>query len=319
MSSPSILVFSPVPGEAAAYVELLRKGAPDVTLHMATARDEVGPAAADAEVLLGWKFPQGLTGSMPRLRWIHKISAGVEDMLTDLARRTDLIVSRTDGSVIAPRMVEYVLGAIFATTQRFPRAWSQARARIWQAYLVGRASGRTVGVAGLGDIGAKIALALHHNGMRVVGWRRSDGPAPQGVESVYRGKSELHLFLSACDFVVSVLPATEETNDVFDAAAFAAMKYGAVFINVGRGNSVDEDALADALETGGIAGAVLDVFKTEPLPVESRLWGLGNLMMTPHVSGPLMPEDVISSFLDNLARFRAGERLHKLVDAGRGY
>lgn len=319
MSSPSILVYSPVPGEAAAYAQLLQKAVPDVTLHMATARDEVSPAAAKAEILLGWKFPEGLATSMPRLRWIQKISAGVEDMLTDIACRPDLMVSRTDGSVIAPRMVEYVLGVILATTQQFPRAWSQARERVWEPYLVGLASGRTVGVAGLGDIGAKIAQTLHLNGMKVVGWRRSDGPTPQGVETVYRGNAEFHPFLSACDFVVSVLPATEETNDVFDANAFAAMMPEAVFINVGRGNSVDEAALADALTAGVIAGAVLDVFKVEPLPADSRLWGLGNLIMTPHVSGPLMPEDVINSFLANLSRFRAGERLHKLVDISRGY
>lgn len=319
MSSPSILVYSPVPGEAAAYAELLRKAAPDVTLHVATAREQVSPAAAEAEILLGWKFPQGLTVSMRRLRWIHKISAGVEDMLTELARIPDLIVSRTDGSAIAPRMVEYVLGAIFATTQQFPRAWSQAKDGVWQPYLVDRASGKTVGVAGLGDIGAKIALALNVNGMNVVGWRRSDGSPPQGVEKVYRGKREFQRFVSVCDFVVSVLPATDDTNDVFDADAFAAMKPGTVFINVGRGNSVDEDALADALSTGMIAGAVLDVFKVEPLPSSSRLWGLRNLLITPHVSGPLLPEDVISSFLANLARFQAGTPLQKLVDAGRGY
>ncbi|HTV71255.1 MAG TPA: D-2-hydroxyacid dehydrogenase [Rhizobiaceae bacterium] len=240
-------------------------------------------------------------------------------MAGDLVRDPALMVSRTDGSAIAPRMVEYVLGAIYATTQQFPRAWAQARDRAWRPYLVGRASGKVVGVAGLGDIGALIALALNRNGMRVVGWRRSKAPLPDGVDKVYHGADELPAFASACDFLVSVLPATDQTKRIFDADIFAAMKREAVFINVGRGHSVDEDALADALEGDVIAGAVLDVFEREPLPTESRLWGLKNLTITPHVSGPLLPEDVISSFLENLARFRAGQPLHKLVDRRRGY
>lgn len=216
-------------------------------------------------------------------------------------------------------MIEYVLGAIFAMTQQFPRAWAQSRQRVWQSYLVGRASGKVAGVAGLGDIGTLVALALHRNGMRVVGWRRSEAPVPAGVEKVYRGAGELAAFASACDFVVSVLPATDDTKCIFGSDVFAAMKPEAVFINVGRGHSVDEDALADALEGKRIAGAVLDVFQREPLPPESRLWDIDGLMMTPHVSGPLLPEDVIPSFLENLARFGAGQPLHKLVDRRLGY
>jgi phosphoglycerate dehydrogenase-like enzyme len=119
--------------------------------------------------------------------------------------------------------------------------------------------------------------------------------------------------------VVSVLPATDDTKCIFGSDVFAAMKPEAVFINVGRGHSVDEDALADALEGKRIAGAVLDVFQREPLPPESRLWDIDGLMMTPHVSGPLLPEDVIPSFLENLARFGAGQPLHKLVDRRLGY
>lgn len=319
MTKSSILVYSPVSGEAAAYACLLRGTFADVELFEASTPEEAGSATERADILLGWKFPQGLIASMPKLRWVHKISAGVEDVVDDLVRNPALMVSRTDGSAIAPRMVEYVLGAILAMTQQFPRAWAQSRQRVWQPYLVGRASGKVVGVAGLGDIGARIALALHRNGMRVVGWRRSEAPVPEGVEKVYRGGSELAAFASACDFLVSVLPATDDTRCIFGADVFAAMKPESVFINIGRGHCVDEDALADALEGNGIAGAVLDVFQREPLPAESRLWDIENLVMTPHVSGPLLPEDVVPSFLENLARFRVGQSLHKLVDRRLGY
>jgi len=215
-------------------------------------------------------------------------------------------------------MVEYTLGAIYATTQQFPRAWAQARQRVWQPYLVERASGKVAGVAGLGDIGAQVALALKRNGMRVVGWRRSEAPRPEGVERVYRGPDQLAAFASECDFLISVLPATDDTRRIFAADIFKAMRPEAVFINIGAG-TVSTIMPGDALEKGIIAGAVLDVFEREPLPSVSRLWGLQNLMITPHVSGPILPEDVLSSFLENLTRFQAGEPLHKLVDGSRGY
>lgn len=319
MSGPTILVYSPKPGESTTYAALLRRAVPELDVLDAATPEAAAASSSKAEILLGWKFPSGLIGSMPGLRWIHKISAGVEDVVDELRRNPSLMVSRTDGSAIAPRMIEYTLGAIYASTQQFRRAWALKRERVWQPYLVGRASGKVVGVAGLGDIGVEVAQALHRNGMRVIGWRRSEAPVPEGVEKVYRGLEELPAFAAHCDFLVSILPATDGTRRVFDAAVFAAMKKEAVFINIGRGHSVDEDALTDALENGVIAGAVLDVFEREPLPPESRLWDVDGLMMTPHVSGPLLPEDVISSFLENLARFRAGQPLLKLVDPGRGY
>lgn len=319
MTTPVILVYSPVPNEAATYAKLLRQSIAGVVLFEATTAEEAAAHLDDIEILIGWKFPENLIDNAPNLRWVHKISAGVEDVLCNLARRPELILSRTDGSAIAPRMVEYVLGTIYAKTQQFHRASAQAKGRVWQPYLVGRASGRTVGVAGLGDIGIRIAQAINRNGMRVVGWRRSDAPLPEGIDKVYRGDGELKSFVAECDFIVSVLPATKDTKHTFAADVFSAMKAEAFFINIGRGDSVDENALADAIENKTIAGAALDVFAIEPLPTDSRLWDLENLVITPHISGPLVPEDVVSSFLENLNCYRVGEPLHKRVDPVRGY
>lgn len=315
----NILVLSPDAGEAEKYRGLLESALPqDVRVHAGTSTDP-GPRLADAEILFGWKYPPELIARASALRWVHKISAGVEDVVGACRSHPSARLTRTDGIIIAPRMVEYVLAAVFVTSQNLMRAVRQQAERRWASYAVGRASGQTIGVAGLGDIGLEIARSLHRNGMRVLGWRRSMGPPPDGVERVYAGNEELAAFVSECAFVVSVLPATAETDRIFNADVFAAMRPDATFINVGRGLSVDEDALAQALASGQLAGAVLDVFRTEPLPATSPLWSSEKVIITPHVSGPIIPEDVVPFFVENFRSYRAGKSLLREVDLARGY
>lgn len=315
---PRILVYTPASSDAETYAGLIRARFPDADLAAASSAETAADVIAAVEVLFGYGFPPGLLKDAPRLRWIHKASAGVEDVIYAPERPPGLRLTRTDGAAIAPRMVEYVLGAIFHFTQDFARAARQQRERRWAGYKVDRAEGKTVGVAGLGDIGSAVARRLAANGMHVVGWRRSSGLV-DGVERAFAGRPQLTDFVGRCDFVVAVLPATRETDRLFDADVFAAMRPGAVFINVGRGNSVDEDALASALRTGHLRGAALDVFAAEPLPTASPLWDLENVLITPHVSGPLVPEDVVGGFLENLARYQAGLPLLRAVDLTQGY
>jgi phosphoglycerate dehydrogenase-like enzyme len=316
---PPLLVFSPEAAQAQHYLELLHRDRPALRVAAASTLADALIAGAEAEILLGWRFPAGLVEAMPKLRWVHKISAGVEDLVLGGGLPPGVRLTRSDGAAIAPRMVEYVLGAIYMKTQRFERAWRQQARRHWELYMIDLAAGRkTVGVAGLGDIGGTIARSLTANGMRVVGWRRAP-VAAEGVERVYAGREELADFVAECDFVVAVLPTTLETAGVFSAEVFAAMRPEAVFINIGRGASVDEAALIEALETGRIAGAVLDVFAEEPLPPDSPLWGMQQVTITPHVSGPLIAEDVLPLFLQNLRRYAAGEPLLREVDLERGY
>lgn len=316
---PPVLVFSPEVAEAQHYLELLHRDRPALRVTAASTLTDALGTGAEAEILLGWRFPAGLVGALPKLRWVHKISAGVEDLALGGTLPPGVRLTRTDGAAIAPRMVEYVLGAIYMKTQRFERAWRQQARRHWELFMVDLAAGRkTVGVAGLGDIGGTIARALSANGMRVVGWRRA-AVAAEGVERVYAGIEELPDFVAECDFVVSVLPTTQETAGVFSQKIFAAMRPEAIFINIGRGASVDERALIAALRQGRIAGAVLDVFAEEPLPPESPLWGMEQVTITPHISGPLIPEDVLPLFLRNLRRYAAGEPLLREIDLERGY
>ena len=160
--------------------------------------------------------------------------------------------------------------------------------------------------------------AVHDNGMRVLGWRRTRTEC-NSVERVYAGREELVPFVAACDFVVIVLPATAATKELFSSEVFSAMKPSAYLINVGRGAAVDEEALARAILDGQIAGAALDVFVDEPLPPTSPLRGIEQILITPHVSGPIVPEDVVGCFLDNLGNYKRGEPLQRQVDRSRGY
>jgi glyoxylate/hydroxypyruvate reductase len=316
--SPRILVHSPREGEARRYADLIRGQFPEACIATSTNAEEAGREAGDTEILVGWFFPRSIFAQAPGLRWIHKVSAGVEDVAFHPDLRPEVILTRTDGACIAPRMVEYVLGAIFAVVQQFPRAWQQQRERHWQQYPVGIARGSTVGIAGIGDIGSAVARAVQSNGMRAIGWRRSPVTS-DCVERVYAGKAELGAFAAACDFLVIVLPATTETRNIFDGGVFSVMKKTAWLINVGRGSVVDESALARALTAGAPGGAVLDVYAEEPLPQTSPLWSMENVLMTPHVSGPIVPEDVVACFLDNYRRYRRNEPLHRRIDRSRGY
>jgi glyoxylate/hydroxypyruvate reductase A len=311
-------VHSPRNGEAQRYADLIRATCPDADIVISTNPVEAEQAIHETEILLGWFFPPAMFSKAERLRWIHKVSAGVDDVASNPDIPPEVTLTRTDGLMIAPRMVEYVLGSIFAIVQRFPQAWKQQRERRWQSFPVGLARGKTVGVAGLGDIGGAVARAVHANGMRVVGWRRTPTEC-SSVDRVYAGRQELVPFVAVCDFVVIVLPATAATKGLFSSEVFSAMKPSAYLINVGRGAAVDEEALALAIRDGRIAGAALDVFVDEPLPASSPLWEFEHILITPHVSGPVVPEDVIGCFLDNLGNYLRGEPLQRQVDRRRGY
>ncbi|MGH8617000.1 MAG: D-2-hydroxyacid dehydrogenase [Burkholderiales bacterium] len=322
--SPRLLVYSPKKaGEAEQYATLVRARYPDVDLVWADTPEGFERQIAAAEVLLGWQFPAGFAARAPQLRWIHKISAGVDDLAGKLP--ASMILTRSDGALIAPRMVEYVLGCVFGHAQRFSQAWRQQQTRTWAKYIPDLAAGKTAGVAGLGDIGRKIAYALHRNGLRVTGWRRTAPAAAEtiaGVDRIYAGPGGADgfpAFLAECDYLVLVLPLTPATRGLIDARTLAMLKAGAYVINVGRGPLIDEAALCAALGAGRLSGAALDVFVQEPLAADSPLWGLENVFMTPHVSGPVIPEDVVGHFVENLARYRAGQPLASRVEPARGY
>ncbi|MFO7312417.1 MAG: D-2-hydroxyacid dehydrogenase [Bacillota bacterium] len=315
---PQLLVYYRDPRRAQTVRDIVQARFPDLTIHTASTPEEAEPVLDKVEIITGWGVPPALLSKAKRLRWFHKLAAGVDDVVLSGALPPGVILTRTDGRVFARRMAEYVIAYILAFCQDVRRILAQQARREWKPFLTATAAGRTLGVAGVGDIGQEVARLASALGMRVVGWRRSQGHV-EGVERMYAGRDELPAFLREADFVALVLPLTPETRGLFDAQAFAAMKPGAYLINVGRGAVVDEQALLDALRSGRLAGAALDVFAQEPLPPDHPLWSMDNVYVTPHISGPTVPEEVCRPLLENLDRYLRGEPLAKQVALDRGY
>jgi len=315
---PEVLVYHINPQRARSVQDGVRARFPNLTVHVASTPAEAETVVDRVEIIAGWGFPSGLLARAGRLRWFHKLAAGVDDVVLSGALPAGVILTRTDGRVFAGRMAEYVLAYILAFCQGIRRCLAQQQTHKWEPFLTRLAAGSTVGVAGVGDIGREVARKAAALGMRVVGWRRSPGPV-EGIEKMYFGPDQFHAFLGEADFVVVVLPLTAATRGLFDAAAFAAMRPGAYLINVGRGPIVDEQALLDALRSGRLAGAALDVFAEEPLPPSHPLWDMENVFVTPHLSGLALPEEVCQPFLDNLDRYLRGKPLDKQVALEQGY
>jgi len=313
---PAVLVYHP--DEADVYARLINvpRGR-DVAIHVATTEAEAAAHIADVEVIYAWKLPPALYGKARRLRWVQAMGAGVDWALEapDLRRR--VIVTRAPG-VFGPWMSEYVIGWCAWVTQRMETYRALQRERRWNdRVLPERLRGRTLTLVGTGDIGGEIARVARAVGMHVVGVSRTGRRVPH-VDRVYR-TAHLHRALSAADFVVVVLPLTPATRGLIDAKALAAMGPGAWLLNIGRGPLVDEAALLDALRSRRIAGAILDVFAIEPLPADHPLWGLDNVVVTPHIAGPDVAEEIAPVFAENLARYLAGRPLRYVVDRRRGY
>ena len=180
-------------------------------------------------------------------------------------------------------------------------------------------TGATLAIVGFGRIGAEVGRLAKAHGMRVIGVRARPAPSPHADEVV--GMDSLNDALGQADYVLNVLPLTDVTRGLFNNNIFTAMKKGAYLINTGRGHIVDEDALATALESGQLGGATLDVFATEPLPTDSPLWGMSNVVITPHTAGDAENwEDAVTDlFCDNMTRWIDGTPLENIVDPARGY
>ena len=312
---PGILVYHP--DEADTYARLINvpRGR-DVVIHVAATEADAAAHIADVEVIYAWKLPPALYGKARRLRWLQAMGAGVDwALVPDLRRR--VIVTRAPG-VFGSWMSEYVIGWCSWVSQRMETYRAAQRERRWIGDVMPeRLRGRTLTLVGIGDIGGEIARVARAVGMRVVGVSRSGRRVPH-VDRVHR-TVHLHRALSAADFVVVVVPLTPATRGLIDATALAAMRPDAWLLNIGRGAVVDDAALVAALRTRRIAGAILDVFPSEPLPPEHPLWRLENAVITPHIAGPSTAEEIAPVFNDNLARWLSDQPLHHIVDRRKGY
>jgi glyoxylate/hydroxypyruvate reductase A len=309
----SVLVYHP--DDAARYAALVKAPA-GVRVHVAATPAEAAPVVPEIDVLYAWGFPRDLYPEAARLTWLQAMAAGVEwALVPEMPAR--VVVTRAPG-IFGPWMAEYAIGWSAWVTQRVQTYRDAQQRRQWiGTTMPDRLHGKTMAVVGLGDIGRAIARAARALGMRVVGVSRSGAPVA-GVERVYRPRA-VGQALAQADFAVVVLPLTPSTRGLIGASEIAALKRDAWLLNLGRGPVIDQPALVEALRARRIGGAVLDVFTEEPLPRDHPLWGLDNVVITPHVSGPSVPEEIAPIFADNLRRWLSGRRLRHVVDRRRGY
>lgn len=292
--------------------------------HRPDAEDELTDATravwARAEGTLALDLPAPVGELAPKLRWIQAIGAGI-DHLDGAGIPDDIVITNAAGVAAAP-IAEFAIGRLLSWWKRLPELDAAQAEHRWSAKFGRTVDGLTLGVIGLGAIGTAVAVRARAFGMTVIGTRRSyqEGQDHPAVDEL-RGTADLHDVLARCDAVVVSAPGTPETENLFDADAFAVMKPGAVFCNVGRGSLVDEPALIAALESGHLGAAILDVTREEPLPADDPLWSAPNILISPHCSAAQdrYTETLLALFADNLGRFTRGESLRNVVDRAAGY
>ena len=307
--------------EAEIYRQALVRAGLGSELDIQALRFDQQPSAeqlACTEFMLARQAPPGLLANMPRLRWIQAITAGVEGWTCLADLRPDIALTCARGTHRV-QMPENILGALFHLTKPYSQATLDQRERRWTRRVSELLAGKTLGILGLGEIGRELAAKAEALELRVIGTRRTPNPVPH-VDKVYAPEATDEV-LAQSDFVLLLLPLTPETEDFMNARRFKAMRPSAYLLNFGRGGTVVDADLVEAVQTKTIAGAVLDVYRKEPLPVEHPFWTTAGITVLPHIGGLEAHRDqiVAALFADNARRFLAGDALRELVDRSRGY
>jgi phosphoglycerate dehydrogenase-like enzyme len=303
---------------------VLEEAGPGVRYTIGTGPGDFAAApAADAVFVcsLGRSALEPVLALTPTTGWVHSRAAGLDSLLHPALVDSHVVLTNGRG-VFSRSLAEFTIASLLYFARDFPRLLRNQRRGAWEPFEPLDLSGRTLGIVGYGDIGRAIAEPAHRLGMRVLALRRRPGltGADPWVDETLPAE-ELEALVRRADDVVVAAPLTPDTRGLLGAAAIGAMKPGAVLVNVGRGPVVDETALARALGERKLRGAALDVFETEPLPADSPLWALDNVLLSPHCADntPGWLEAAMRAFLANLERFRRGEKLLNLVDKRLGY
>ncbi|MGB3328100.1 MAG: D-2-hydroxyacid dehydrogenase [Thermomicrobiales bacterium] len=294
-------------------------------IDVAIGNPKVPADIADADMVIAWWLSEDGLAAAKRLRWLHVGAAGVEQILEVPGFRERSLILTNSSGISAPNMAEHAIALMLGFARKFPSLYRSQAERHWQDWDAGHNTfeigGQTVVLVGLGAIGQAIAVRARALGMHVVGVRRTaDGATPDGVDEVV-ALADLDSALGRADHVINSLPDTLQTSRMFDAQRFAAMKPGAYIYNLGRGTTIDHEAMIAALESGHLAGAGLDVTDPEPLNEDSVLWGMPNVFITAHTSGnsPMVRERLIDLCVEQVRRYVAGEALLNVVDQAEGY
>jgi phosphoglycerate dehydrogenase-like enzyme len=255
----------------------------------------------------------------PRLRWLQATSAGIGQMVKRVGLDRSNIVLTTASGVHARPLADFCLMAMLMFAKDYARMEREKRAKGWDRYCGEELTGKTLAIVGLGRVGQEVARHGKRMDMRVVGTRRSSAPVPD-VDELFL-PADLHAMLREADFLVLAAPHTPETEGIIGEAELALLKPTAVLINIGRGALVDEDALVQALGEKRLAGAALDVFRTEPPPEDSPLWDMPNVIVSPHSASTVTQENarITELFCDNLRRYIKGQPLRNVLDTKKLY
>jgi phosphoglycerate dehydrogenase-like enzyme len=301
---------------ADAYRELVEAARlPELRITSAATASAVEPAAAAADVVLGEpSLVREVLLRLPNLQWVQATWAGVEPLL-DPSLRRDYTLTNARG-VFGSLMSEYVFGYLLAHERKIFEKRASQLAGTWDPAHPGTLRGKRIGLLGVGSIGAALARTAKHFGMHVKGYTRASRDCHDVDEYFHDDRAA---FAADLDYLVSIVPNTAATVRLVDATLLAALPPRAVFVNPGRGNVVDEAALADALQSGRLAGAVLDVFQQEPLPPDHVFWRTPNVLITSHTAAISFPKDIAPVFIENYRRLIAGEPLKFRVDFDAGY
>ena len=296
------------------YQGILSKKLPQLKIHSAARPEETLDFVERAEIILSWKIPDELLERARRLKWFSSTAAGNEDLIKNPHLPEKVIL--TKATVYGEMMAEYVFAYLFYFCRDVAKYFEDQKKRLWGQKRPERLRGKVMGILGLGSVGKEIAKRGKQFGMDVLGVKRIPEPV-ENVDRVFRS-DDLRKMIPLVDYLINVLPLTPETYHLLGEKELSLMKEGALLFSMGRGKTIDEKALEKVLRNKKI-WAVLDVFEKEPLPPGSKLWGLRNVIITPHVSGINLPEEICEEFIKNYERWVRGEPLIGLVDRRKGY
>ena len=303
-------------------VAQVQRMAADYRVVITLDHDKVDALLPDIEIVVG-DFPRELLHEAPKLRWWQQWYAGVDWLLSHPeAAALDFTLTNMSGLHAIP-ITEHIFAMLLGFARDLPNVVRAQQRKEWIRHDrddVFELAGQTMVLIGVGGIGSHTAQVANALGMRVIAVRRRPAQQVPGIERTV-GIDQLHDVLPQADFVVNTLPLTGETQQLIGEAELRAMKTTAYLVNIGRGSTMDEEALIRALQEGWIAGAGLDVFASEPLPPDSPLWEMDNVIVSPHYAGQTnhYDERAIEIFLDNLDRYLSGEPLINVVDKRLGY
>ena len=331
-----ILVTAPIPDP---LLDRMAAVAPDLVIERDSLPQGAWPESRVTEAEIHYTTTRILTPEQsPNLRWVQSHWAGIDSLVGTPVWERDVLLTTTSG-IPAPNIGQYVVAPILAGAHRVPRwlraqrdgRWPQGR---WETFVPDELAGRTLGIMGYGSLGREIARLARAFNMTILVTKRDarhiedsgytipgfGDPAGNIPTRIYPTEATRSV-VAQCDYVVITLPLTPRTRHLFDESLLREMKPTAYLVNVGRGEVINEPDLIKALRQGWIAGAGLDVFEKEPLPDDSPLWGMQNVILTPHVSGFSEQYDAraVDLFITNLRRYLAGEPLINLVNREEGY